>query len=244
MLKRLTHRIFYLPHEEETDRPALYYIRGDRYSLAVDAGSSDAHRRKFYAALAAAGLRAPDFTAVTHWHWDHSFALHSVPGLTIASAATNEKLRAVQGWTWTRDAMDAREKSGEDIEFCNACIRLEYPVLSDIRVVPASLSVFDRVKIDLGGVHCLLEHRDSPHSRDALFIYIPEEKTLAAGDAACEDDYDNAGRYDPHRLRALIEYLESLDFVHFLPGHSAPATKAGELVYLRGALAEFSGDVR
>lgn len=55
MLKRLTHRIFYLPHEEETDRPALYYIRGDRYSLAVDAGSSDAHRRKFYAALAAAG---------------------------------------------------------------------------------------------------------------------------------------------------------------------------------------------
>ena len=90
MLKRLTHRIFYLPHEEETDRPALYYIRGDRYSLAVDAGSSDAHRRKFYAALAAAGLRAPDFTAVTHWHWDHSFALHSVPGLTIASAATNE----------------------------------------------------------------------------------------------------------------------------------------------------------
>ncbi|MGN0479234.1 MAG: MBL fold metallo-hydrolase [Hominenteromicrobium sp.] len=236
MLKKLTDRIFYLPHESETDRPALYYILGSRYSLAVDAGNSDAHRRKFYDALAEARLRAPDFTAVTHWHWDHTFALHSIPGVTIASAKTNEKLRAVQNWEWTEEAMAAREQAGEDIAFCSACIRLEYPALSEIRVVPAAVSVFDRMEIDLGGVTCVLEHRDSAHSRDALFIYVPEERALALGDADCEDHYENGGQYDPQRLRDLLAYLEALDYTHALLGHDAPCTKAEQLGYLRGEL--------
>lgn len=37
-LIELTDRISYLPHNEEYDRPALAYIKGDDYSLAVDAG--------------------------------------------------------------------------------------------------------------------------------------------------------------------------------------------------------------
>ena len=36
-LKRLTDRIYYLEHESETDRPMLAYIRGDKWSLAIDA---------------------------------------------------------------------------------------------------------------------------------------------------------------------------------------------------------------
>lgn len=51
----------------------LGYIRGERYSLAVDAGNSRRHVEKFYAALDAAELRRPDFTVLTHWHWDHTF---------------------------------------------------------------------------------------------------------------------------------------------------------------------------
>ena len=37
-LNRLTERIWVYPFEEERDRPNLGYIRGDRWSLAVDAG--------------------------------------------------------------------------------------------------------------------------------------------------------------------------------------------------------------
>lgn len=43
MLKRLTERAWYLPWEEETDRPNLCYLLGERHSLAVDAGNSPAH---------------------------------------------------------------------------------------------------------------------------------------------------------------------------------------------------------
>ena len=58
-LKRLTEHIWYMPFEEERDRPNLGYIRGDRWSLAVDAGHSEAHTREFYRALEEEGLPRP-----------------------------------------------------------------------------------------------------------------------------------------------------------------------------------------
>lgn len=56
---RLTQRIWVYPYEEERDRPNLIYIRGDRFSLAVDAGHSAEHVREFYRSLEEAGLPLP-----------------------------------------------------------------------------------------------------------------------------------------------------------------------------------------
>ena len=42
-LNRLTERIWVYPYEPERDRPNLSYIRGDRWSMAVDAGHSAEH---------------------------------------------------------------------------------------------------------------------------------------------------------------------------------------------------------
>lgn len=39
MLKRLTERAWYLPWEEETDRPNLCYLLGELAYLAAQAGS-------------------------------------------------------------------------------------------------------------------------------------------------------------------------------------------------------------
>ena len=58
-LKRLTEYIWVMPYEEERDRPNLSYIRGDRWSLAVDAGHSEEHIREFYRELEEAGLDIP-----------------------------------------------------------------------------------------------------------------------------------------------------------------------------------------
>lgn len=69
-LKRLTDRIYYLEHEPETDRPMLAYIRGDKWSLAIDAGYSSSHVADFYGAIEAEHLKKPDFTVITHWHYD------------------------------------------------------------------------------------------------------------------------------------------------------------------------------
>ena len=71
-LVKLTERICYLPDDPMRERPLLAHIRGERFSLAIDAGYSAEHLAIFYSALDAAGLPGPDFTALTHWHCDHS----------------------------------------------------------------------------------------------------------------------------------------------------------------------------
>lgn len=238
MLQQITGRIWTLPFEEATDRPNLYYIHGDRQSLAVDAGNSPAHTAKFYAALKENNLPLPAVTVLTHWHWDHTFGLPGVQGMTIASKKTNEKLRQVQSWLWTREAMTHREQTGEDIPFCNEHILIEYPDLSAIRVIPAGAALEGELTLDLGGVTARLFTADSPHSRDALFIHIPEENALALGDAFCEDFYDNHDKYDPARLSAFIGLLGPIPFEHVLKGHSEPWTKAELLAEMEKILEE------
>nr|WP_302600093.1 MBL fold metallo-hydrolase [uncultured Cellulosilyticum sp.] len=236
MLQQLTNRIYYMAGDAETDRPYLYYVYGDKYSLAVDAGSSKAHVEAFYKAIEEKGLPKPHYTVLTHWHWDHTFGLHAVEGQTIASAKTNQKLREVKTWKWTVEAMKARERTGEDIPFCNACIQKVYKDLGEIKVITANIEVEGTMTIDLGGVTCQIEHQDSTHSRDALFIYFPEERALAIGDADSEDHYENGGKYDKTRLLGIIAYIKQFAFDHYLLGHDKPDTKEGALSYLTAEL--------
>ena len=99
-MKQLTHRVWYLPHAPETDRPALGYIQGDRQALMVDAGNSPAHVRQFLRALETKGLPAPDLAALTHRHWDHTFGLAALPVPAIAGAAPARYLERFSTIQW------------------------------------------------------------------------------------------------------------------------------------------------
>ncbi|MCI8651712.1 MAG: MBL fold metallo-hydrolase [Oscillospiraceae bacterium] len=234
MLKKVTDRIYYLPGEDFTgrDRPFLYYIRGDKLSLAVDAGNSPDHVELFYSQLKAAGLPLPDITLLTHWHWDHTFGLGAVKGLTAATKATNETLRSIERWKWDEASMEERLRTGEDIQACADCIRREYKNPEDIRVTTAAVEIDGPMTIDLGGVSCQVMVQDSPHSRDGLFVYIPEERALAVGDGESGDYYELDGQYDPFKLKALLTFLEELDYDLALPGHQEPWSKADQLAAL------------
>ena len=182
----------------------LGYIRGERYSLAVDAGNSRRHVEKFYAALDAAELRRPDFTVLTHWHWDHTFGLHAVDGAAIACEATNEMLCRASRWRWSEEAMRERLRTGEEIEFCDKHIRAEYPDRKEISVVPAGLVFHGRLSIDLGGVHCVLLQTEAPHERDCVLVHVPEQGILFAGDADCGGFYSLDGGYDKAKIKTTL----------------------------------------
>lgn len=233
MLIKESERIYYLPAEEETDRPNLYYIKGDKKSLVIDAGNSPAHVQKFYQEIEALGMPLPEDTVITHWHWDHTFGLVDVVGRTIASKHTNDKLKNVCNWKWSIQAMQQREESGEDISFCNECIQKEYADLSQIKVTTIDYEITEKTILDLGGVTCILEPQDSTHTRDALFIYVPEEKVMFIGDADGPDYYDNQGKYDKQKLEALMKYLKKFDVQKFYIGHDVPQDAKEEFQYLQ-----------
>ena len=239
-LKKFSERIYYLPAEERTDRPILGYIRGGKYSLAVDAGNSSDHVEKFYRELKASGLRLPDFTIISHWHWDHSFGMHAVSGKTIASYLTNEKLAEVKNWRWTDEAMSKRLNTGEDIEMCDWCIRLEYPDRSKIKVVTASIEFTGAVTIDLGGIRCEIREFVSTHSSDSVLVHIPEERIVFIGDAESGDYYHNNGEYDKGRLQEMIKTLGEIDIDTIMPGHDGPQPKAAVMNFLKNELDRLS----
>lgn len=230
-LVKFSDRIYFFSGNEENDRPYLYYIKGENFSVAVDAGQSRENVENFYAALSAAGLTLPRYTFITHWHWDHTFGMMYINGKSIASEKTAQKLSEVSKWEWTPEAVRRRLETSEDIKFCTDCIEKVYPDSSEIKVVLPDETVTDTRTFNLGGVHVEIFARDSIHSRDSLFVFVPEEKALFVGDAHCADFY-NGGTAAPDKVKAYREFITSLDFENYFMGHDEPCTKTEILAEL------------
>ena len=236
MLQQLTERVWYLPHDEPSDRPVLTYIEGDQLSVAVDAGNSPAHVREFYTAVTDKGLPLPEITILTHWHWDHSFGLCAANGFTLSSKKTAAKLTEVAQWEWTPEAMEERLRTGEDIPCCHEQICLEYRRPEWIEVALPDMTLEGEGTMDIGGVTIRCETCDSPHSRDALLVSTGD--VLIIGDAGYEDFYELDCQYDRGRLSAFIEKLKGRSETWLVAGHEKPQPRTDFVAYLESMLKE------
>ncbi|MCI3926967.1 hypothetical protein MO973_43030 [Paenibacillus sp. TRM 82003] len=117
-LQCLTNRFVYMPADGSVDRPILGAVLGDARTLYIDAGNSKAHARAFREALRVRWETRDPVTALTHWHWDHSFGASYERTPLIAHRLTREALKTQQSLEWTDEAIDARVAAGTEIEFC------------------------------------------------------------------------------------------------------------------------------
>lgn len=247
MYIEVSSRIGYLEPQHFSDRPALGYIRGDRYSFAVDTGASKMHVEQFYSELEKRGLRLPDFTGISHYHWDHSYAAAYVNGLTVASDRCNAMLVKESAYEWTPEAMKDRLTNGEDIKFGYCAKLCEYTDLSMVKVVPADIVISGNITVDLGGVHVEVLYCGGPHSDDHLMFFVPEEKFLFVSDCSGKElftldwDYDETRPellpdvietlpYNKSKLAPYVELLESLDFEYCVLGHADKMLTKAELL--------------
>ena len=211
-LKKLSEHIWYMPFEEERDRPNLAYVKGSKRSLAVDAGHSESHIREFYDLLKKEGLPLPSLTVITHWHWDHTFAMHAVNGLTLANKTTNGYLL---------ECMKKIETNGPD-EFLNLydSIRKEYEGGKEVIVVPADIVYEGDMTIDLGGCTVKLFQTQAPHTDDSTLVYVCEDQTLFVGDATCSQLPN--GMKDAKLAKALADKIRQIDPKTCVEGHWQP----------------------
>ena len=211
-LKRLAERIWYMPYEEERDRPNLCYIKGDRWSLAVDAGHSAAHVREFYALLEKENLPLPGLTVLTHWHWDHTFGMHAVNGLTLANGKTNGHLAE-----WE----DKIEKNGPG-EFLamDESIRREYGAGTDVIVRKADMVFSGEAVLDPGGYTVRVIQAEAPHTDDSTLIYAEQDRILFLGDCTCRDFY--TGVKSPDLCRKLADTIREIRPAACVEGHWVP----------------------
>lgn len=223
-LKKLTDNIYYLSHEPETDRPMLAYMKGDKLSLAIDAGYSASHVKDFYEAIESNGFLKPDVTVITHWHYDHTFGMHAINGISIAHQKTNRFLDAQREKAKDAGYMEVLKR--EDIHF-----EKEYWDKNELNIVPADLEYTDRLTLNLGNLTADIFHTVSPHSKDTTCIYIPKEKVLFLGDATSEDFF-NGGYMDKEKLSSLIQTIRDIDCEYCILSHCEPLRKEELLCYL------------
>ena len=85
---------------------------------------------------------------------------------------------------------------------------------------------FDKsISIDLGGITCTALHCPSSHSKDSVFICVPEEKTLFCGDADSGDFYDNKGQREVERVKQYRDVLMKIPLEVYLHGHCEPLSR-------------------
>lgn len=229
-LNKLTEKIYFLEHDPDVDRPMLAYIKGDKLSLAIDAGYSSLHVQDFYEAIASNQFAKPDLTVITHWHYDHTFGMHAIKGVSIAHKKTNEFLRNQQ--EMAKDANYMEVLKSEDIHF-----KKEYCGQEKLNIVCSDLEYSDSITLHLGGVTAHIFHAVSPHSEDTTCIYVPEEKVLFLGDSTSEDFF-NGGYMDRHKLNSLIQMIQSVDCDYCVLSHGEPLRKEDLLGYLQSILSD------
>ena len=209
MLNRLSERIWVFPFEEERDRPNLCYIRGDRWSLAVDAGHSADHTGAFYRALENAGLPLPELTVLSHWHWDHTFGMHAVNGLCLANELTNRHLAAFR--------RRIKEEGPGFFFDLHESIRREYEDEKPVIVTLADMTFRGEMILDAGNCTVRVFQAESPHTDDSTLVFVPEEKVLILGDSICgafpEWTVDRA------MAEKLADTIRQTDPEICLPGH-------------------------
>lgn len=216
-LIKFSDRIWYYPYESERDRPNLCYVRGDNLALAIDAGHSEAHLKEFYHALELKGLPLPSLTVLTHWHWDHSFAMHAVNGLCIANRKTNEYLLNFKE--------ELKEKGNEFFLNMHDTIRKEYASGQEVIVKEADIIFEGELFLELGNCPIKLMQITSPHTDDSTVIQVMNERVLFIGDA-------NGGEFptwvkDKELTERFVDELSSIDVDMCIEGHWTPDTKQG-----------------
>ena len=225
-LEKLTDKIYYDPHQPEVDRPMLAYLKGSRISLAIDAGYSDNHVNDFYELLNQSGLKKPDFTAITHWHYDHTFGMHHIQGASIACCRTNEFLRREQ-----QQAVDLHDR--EKLKMADPYFKKEYHNKQSLNIVLSDIEFRGEIIVNLGELTAKIFQTESPHSEDTVCIYVPEEKVLFLGDSTSEDFF-NGGYMDQRKLKNLIMMIEDTNCEFCVLSHSEPLKKGELLEYLYG----------
>ena len=227
-LKRLTEHIWMLPYEEERDRPNLCYVKGGRMSLAVDAGHSAAHVREFYALLEKENLPLPDLTVLTHWHWDHTFGMHAVHGLTLANERTN---RYLAEWK------EKIEKNGPG-EFLaiHESIRREYPAGTEVTVRTADIVFDGELTLDLGGCTVKVVQAEAPHTDDSTLVYVENDRVLFVGDSTCHDFFTGIKRAD--LCAKMADTIRKINPAVIMEGHWIPVPMEDTLEDLMTNLSE------
>ncbi len=222
-IEQLSSRFLYMPADGTVDRPILGAVLGDERTLYIDAGNSKRHAAAFRQAVRGRTGVKDEMTALTHWHWDHSFGASADRVPLLAHAKTREALKTQVGLDWSDAAIDERVRQGTEIEFCATYMKKEFgEERGEVDVRLPETTFEGSVTLHLGGATCRIDHVGGVHADDSCFLYIPEDKILFLGDALGPAIYDGPRYYKADDLLRLLEIVREYEAEWLIESHYKP----------------------
>jgi glyoxylase-like metal-dependent hydrolase (beta-lactamase superfamily II) len=181
VLTEISEHVYWMP-PGPPDRPSLCAVVGDRRTLMLDAGSSQAHTRAFLDALSAQSAAGPSAVVYTHSHWDHVFGGAELGGHVIAHALTAPELINLAAMDWSDEGLDRRVAAGDASPQHAEHVKEELPSPRTVEVAPADIVFQDGLDIELGGVTVRVRHVGGNHCAESSVMYVEPDHVLFLGD--------------------------------------------------------------
>jgi glyoxylase-like metal-dependent hydrolase (beta-lactamase superfamily II) len=216
-LNRISKHVYWMP-PGPPDRPSLCAVVGDRRTLMLDAGSSQAHTRTFLDALSSVTAARPSAVVYTHSHWDHVFGGAELGGLVIAHALTAEELITLAATDWSDAGLDQRVAAGDASPQHAEHVKEELPSPRTVEVAPADIVFQDGLDIELGGVTVCVRHVGGNHCAESSVMHVEPDHVLFLGDCM----YDSpAGVLTAEVAFPLHDAILGFNAELHVDGHSA-----------------------
>jgi glyoxylase-like metal-dependent hydrolase (beta-lactamase superfamily II) len=214
VLTKITEHVYWMP-PDMPDRPSLCAVVGDRRTVMLDAGSSQAHARAFLDALLADAAARPSIVVYTHSDWDHVFGGAELGAPVIAHVLTAEQLLKLAEMDWSDEALDERVAAGRASPQHAAAVKQELPSPRTVEVAPADIVFEDGLDIELGGATVRVRHVGGNHSADSCVMYIEPDRVLFLGDCM----YDSPAGLTAEVTFPLLDAILGFDAELYVEGH-------------------------
>ena len=221
MLNKFSETIFYMPNQDENDRPTLGLVCGDQYSLIIDCGNSTQHAKEFILEIEKLNVPPVKYAVITHAHWDHFLGMNEFDATIIVNSQTNELLKTWQSYTFDDSSLQTYARTKLMSAKCIEIIQEEIPNRDSFKLNSPQIIFEKTLTLDLGNKICVLEKINSTHSDDATIIYIPDEKVLFLGDCVYGTTTNSLFQYKQSLLLPMIEDIQKYNAEAFLIGHES-----------------------
>ena len=221
MLNKFSETIYYMPNQDENDRPTLGLVCGDQYSLIIDCGNSTQHAKDFLLEIEKLNVPPVKYVVITHAHWDHFLGMNEFDATVIVNRQTNELLKEWQSYTFDDRSLQTYAHTKLMSDTCIEIIKAEIPNRDRFKLNSPHIIFEKTLTLDLGNKICVLEKINSTHSDDATIIYIPDEKVIFLGDCVYGTTTNSLFHYKQSLLMPMIEDVQKYHAEAYLLGHES-----------------------
>lgn len=221
MLNKLSDTIYYLPNQDDNERPTLGLVCGDQCSLIIDAGNSTQHAKDFLLEIDKLNVPPIKYLVITHAHWDHFLGMNEFEATVIVNSRTNELLKEWQSYRFDDNSLQKYVKANQISAKCMEIIQANIPNRDSFKLNSPDVIFENTLTIDLGNKVCLIEKIRSTHTDDSTIIFIPDEKVIFLGDSAYCTTTNSLFHFKQLLLLPMIKDIKKYNAEMFLLGHES-----------------------